>query len=351
MSALEEAAAVGVAMATSAASAASSTGSSEDPEIGSRNASGHRLLPKTFAPSVNEVIIGRGRRVWNHSGNERFQDLVQSHMYEYSRATTKTSKSAIISRVLTQVKQASSVGGFVKQESSTKRWYAMEEASARISTAQAFRDSLSHTYRSSKQFKQQRRWNSRVSSTTGTTTPSIHPAPGQDQGQGEHQDTNLQLLPRPVRSINANSTYGTNTGPGLRGILNSALGIMGEDAEETTNDGVNVNMTMISRIQQKKNSLDALLDTYASGTGTGNGAPVEWTQNPFEPTPLPVAPIGLQQHTANTSTTQPILAPLQLTATANGNGTIIGQVTPIPEKTASKDQAALALRDVVFFQV
>ena len=100
-------------------------------------------------------IIGRGKQVDTHSGNIRFQELIDSMQYDYSVASSKSEKTSIILSVVNQVK-----GGFIKRHSGSKRWYKVEESIARMTVAQAFRNGLSGCYRSSKQFKRSKRLNS-----------------------------------------------------------------------------------------------------------------------------------------------------------------------------------------------
>ena len=121
----------------------------------------HRLLPVDYKPSDYTVILGRGKKIKNHKGNLRLDALVQEQLFDYTSADSKTTKSFILLNVLNQVQSnnADQVG-FVKQEggsSATKRWFAVDHASARATVAQAFRDANHVQYRSSKQSKQRRR--------------------------------------------------------------------------------------------------------------------------------------------------------------------------------------------------
>ncbi|CAB9514048.1 Nitrilase family, member 2 [Seminavis robusta] len=116
------------------------------------------FLPESFEPTENEVILGRGKQVATHPGNKRFKEVVLSHIKEYSAAQTKALKSNILSHIVSKIRGKSSFqAGFVKQDNSTGRWMVAEDSAARIATAQIFRDALSDSYKSSKQFKQQRR--------------------------------------------------------------------------------------------------------------------------------------------------------------------------------------------------
>ena len=56
-------------------------------------------------------------------GNTRFRDLVGSLLDEYSSATSKLEKSAIVQRVLIEVRTKSPNGGFIKKDPLTGQWY------------------------------------------------------------------------------------------------------------------------------------------------------------------------------------------------------------------------------------
>ncbi|CAB9514049.1 Nitrilase family, member 2 [Seminavis robusta] len=115
-------------------------------------------LPESFAPTEYEVIIGRGRRIAEHAGNKRLHRIVATFVEEYGAVPTKRHKSSLLSKVVTLIRNDSEYkAGFVKKDSKTGRWRIVEDAAARITVAQSFRDLLSESYRSSKHFKQQRR--------------------------------------------------------------------------------------------------------------------------------------------------------------------------------------------------
>ena len=150
------------------------------------------FLPLSFVPHDTDVLIGRGRRVVNHPGNKSFRALVQGNLAAYSLAETKSKKSNIIVGIFQALKTASrETSGFVKFHSATKRWYVVDDANARISIAQAFRDSLSFEYKSSKQYKQLKRQEERGELPVSTTplsglmmTSTLNTAQGNNSGMG-----------------------------------------------------------------------------------------------------------------------------------------------------------------------
>lgn len=114
-------------------------------------------LPKEFVPGEWDIICGRGRKAFNHIGNERFRKLVESRLEEYSNASAKLEKSYILSDIVCEVRQRSPQGGFVKRDSASGRWYEVGDFLAREKTSQAFRDALHDQYKSSNTAKKKRR--------------------------------------------------------------------------------------------------------------------------------------------------------------------------------------------------
>lgn len=56
-------------------------------------------------------------------GNATFRDLVASKLDEYSAATSKLEKSAIVTSILYQIRTKSPQGGFIKKDPLTGQWY------------------------------------------------------------------------------------------------------------------------------------------------------------------------------------------------------------------------------------
>jgi hypothetical protein len=121
------------------------------------------LLPEGFVPGDSDVICGRGRKCFNHSGNERFRVIVSGYLDKYSTATSKLEKSYMLSDIVAQVRKCSPNGGFVKKCPETKRFYEVGCFLAREKTSQAFRDALHDQYKSSNSAKKKRRQVSQAS--------------------------------------------------------------------------------------------------------------------------------------------------------------------------------------------
>ena len=140
-----------------------------------------RFLPDGFEPGEHDVLCGRGRKCFNHPGNVRFRDIVQSFLAQYSKAMTKLEKSYILSDVVEKVRNNSGIGGFVKKNEEG-RWYEVGDFLAREKTSQAFRDVLHDKYKSSNTSKKKRRQEEqaeklfRGQSNRSLDSPSVHTA-------------------------------------------------------------------------------------------------------------------------------------------------------------------------------
>ena len=115
------------------------------------------VLPASFIPSEQHVIIGRGRVIKMHPGNQKFDRTISIIGPEYSAAPSKADKGLILTRLVDMVHEQAADAGFVRRDPSTGVWTLVEEALARQTAAQALRNALHHSYRSSKQFKSKRR--------------------------------------------------------------------------------------------------------------------------------------------------------------------------------------------------
>lgn len=114
-------------------------------------------LAENYAIGEHDVICGRGRRCYDHIGNQRFRKMVAHCLDEYSAAATKLEKTFIICEIVVRVRQNSPNGGFVKSDPMTGRFCEVGDFLAREKTSQAFRDALQDQYKSSNTAKKKRR--------------------------------------------------------------------------------------------------------------------------------------------------------------------------------------------------
>jgi hypothetical protein len=89
-----------------------------------------RLLPVNYVLDLHDVICGRGKKCFNHYGNECFRKVIHDRLDEYTNASSKLEKSMIIREIIANIRAKTPLGGFVKYDSVRKRYYEIGEALA-----------------------------------------------------------------------------------------------------------------------------------------------------------------------------------------------------------------------------
>jgi len=243
----------------------------------SQECNGQRyLLPKDFSPSADDVMIGRGRSVIIH--NAKFYRIIDSELAAYS-ANNRTQKSFILVRVLNHIKEVVK-GKFVKKDKTTDMWYSVEEGLARSTVAQALRDALHTTYRSSKQFKQQRRKKSKTNSplTLPPTTMVSALACAQEAKTKQHQVSSFNPLSDTVMAFGPAPSV-DDSFASRRDVLSRAAGIIdAQELEDTESlNGVSSASQVTTPTYQDILVSSSLMALFENSRFEGN---------PFEPTPL-----------------------------------------------------------------
>ena len=211
--------------------------------------------------------------------NKKFRAMISSHLAAYYNAQTKATKSSIILRIFQQVKAGGGTG-FVKREASSKRFFVVEDAAARISIAQAFRDALSSEYKSSKQYKQAKRKEERGEGALGHMMMGlISPSTAaEDQLFGSSVFTTSSLLPpRLVPVVSSDGRDVSSSRSSLQAILEQASNVVTSidiDAESRLRTAPETALLMSS-------SQDIL-----AGLEQAVARDIDPFSNPFEPTPI-----------------------------------------------------------------
>lgn len=78
-----------------------------------------KWLSGSFTPGETDVIVGRGKVCYMHSGNKRLAQIVQSTLVAYSSSESKKRKSELIKGIMANVRESSPDGGFVKFDNSS----------------------------------------------------------------------------------------------------------------------------------------------------------------------------------------------------------------------------------------
>lgn len=121
------------------------------------------MLGSDFTPGEKDVLVGRGKVCYRHSGNQRLAKLVNSVLETYSDPqVSKKGKTELIKSIANKIRESSPQGGFVKFDDAAGCWYEVGDKLAREKVSQMFRDSLTDNYKSSTTSKTLRRRQQRI---------------------------------------------------------------------------------------------------------------------------------------------------------------------------------------------
>jgi hypothetical protein len=106
-------------------------------------------LGVNFHPSDSSVICGRGKGSYDHPGNRRLRLLASTFAADYSQASRKLAKSAIVTNIIAEIRQEGGI--FYKYEKG--EWFEVADYNAREKVSALLRDLLPTDYRSSAEAK------------------------------------------------------------------------------------------------------------------------------------------------------------------------------------------------------
>ena len=122
------------------------------------------LLPSTYVPINDTVIIGYGSRDIRHiEGNTRLETMVQMNLNEYSKAKQRADKARIISNIVDKVqtrcrrnaRDGYDEPAFVKFDGDN--YWTITDRASREKVTSIFRNYLSHKYKSSSKWKTEKK--------------------------------------------------------------------------------------------------------------------------------------------------------------------------------------------------
>lgn len=265
------------------------------------------FLPEDFTPSKNEIIVGRGKRVLHHEGNKKLRLLVQAEIEPYSAATNRAAKTVIITRIFKTIMSDTAIG-FVKRDTASKRYFKMEYTASKTTIAQYFRDALADNYKSSKKYKQQLRDAIKedvpapASSCSGAPTSPVPALTAQQirQVSSCSSRSHVHVLPNiqtvmgsslppfqmnqapPLPQLSFSGVKDVDNFEDLSNILSSASALIDADDDFDLTD-------MVDKAQQDNEKWDATSKNQPallSALFHGFGKDLDYSANPFEPTPL-----------------------------------------------------------------
>ena len=96
-------------------------------------------LSQEFYPGENDVILGRGKIAFNHTGNVKFRACIDENLPLY-RSSKKNDKTDLVNSIAQSVLNKN--GRFVRFDRNSGKWYDVGNHAAREKVGHAFRDSI-----------------------------------------------------------------------------------------------------------------------------------------------------------------------------------------------------------------
>jgi len=93
-------------------------------------------------PSKNDVLLGRGSGVNNHSGNEYFRNIVKKFQSEYIAAPDNYKKYLITMKIMESIRNLKPEGRFLLKDPKTKLWNDVGDEKTRRKISQALRENI-----------------------------------------------------------------------------------------------------------------------------------------------------------------------------------------------------------------
>lgn len=115
------------------------------------------FLSKDHIPTGTDVIIGRGKKCYNHEGNKKLRSIVASKLDDYAMSKTKSEKSTVLATIVTQIRTSNPAGKFIRMDADTKLWFDVGNDLAKEKISQTFRDALADLYSSSNDVRKKKR--------------------------------------------------------------------------------------------------------------------------------------------------------------------------------------------------
>ena len=104
-----------------------------------------------YEPTENDVLLGRGGRANNHVGNKRYLKIKEDIQDEYMKANKN--EKTVLSQKLVEIITKERDGRFLKLDEAAKRWYVVDNLTARKKASQTLREVNTPEVRAAKRAK------------------------------------------------------------------------------------------------------------------------------------------------------------------------------------------------------
>ena len=193
-------------------------------------------LPQGYSPSPESVVIGKGGHT---RGRSRLRMIAAKFLEEYSQATTKIEKSAIVSKIVEIVQKGCPDGGaFIRFADG--RWWEVDSSKAREKVGYVLRDLLHDKYRSSSTSKaaaRRRKSLEKANSSSSTTAKKARSKSASSQCLKSVLSSSSVIESAHPRSASfsiASSSSMIHRGSNSAPSLSNSFGIVGMGSDFTT---------------------------------------------------------------------------------------------------------------------
>lgn len=91
-------------------------------------------------PGERDILLGRGRTSWSHSGNQQFRTFVGMYLKKYTESKSRADKTKTVHLIYEEIIEAG--GRFLKLDTGTGTWYQVGRSVAREKIAHTLRDAI-----------------------------------------------------------------------------------------------------------------------------------------------------------------------------------------------------------------
>jgi hypothetical protein len=120
----------------------------DDQSVQSSNQKGHHH------PRPNDILVGRGRKICQHSGNIKLRDLITTNIQGYIQCNKK-GKTQLINNIFKWASSLDPPGRFLEQNPQDEKWYEASIEIARLKVSQLYRDTSAKVRRGGTDFIQE----------------------------------------------------------------------------------------------------------------------------------------------------------------------------------------------------